>query len=276
MYFPKKLRINESIEIARLVAVAYDQFKCFEKDLKWELPENYKLVSELFYSANDMSQLGKASTQVEEFLKEKLKWINKKIPIGFIAESGNTLYIIFRGTKTAKEWVNNLNPSLTQHPHPEFGNVHEGFLSIYLDIRESLLDLPEIKQADNILMGGHSLGSAFASFALIDIEIDLSKQVSALYTFGSPRMGDNAFVQVFNEKYENKSYRIVNTADIVTTIPFPIQLGGFVGGDFTHVNTPIDFTFQADDIEINHAINTYVEALSKHSKKSVCWFKRKP
>jgi hypothetical protein len=42
---------------------------------------------------------------------------------------------------------------------------------------------------------------------------------------------------------------------------------GFIGGFFTHVETPIDFTIQEEDLEKNHVIETYLTALEGDREK---------
>jgi hypothetical protein len=118
-----------------------------------------------------------------------------------------------------------------------------------------------------------SAGAAFAAFAMIDIEFTLKKKVTALYTYGSPRIGSNQFVQAFNKTFVSRSFRIVNTSDIVTSIPFPVALGGFVGGYFSHVDTPVDFTLPSDELEMNHHISTYYKTLLEHKRKFLFWQK---
>ena len=53
----------------------------------------------------------------------------------------------------------------------------------------------------------------------------------------------------------------VNTSDIVGSIPLPAPIAGVLGGYFSHVDTPVDFTVQHDDLEKNHDMATYLSAL---------------
>ena len=63
--------------------------------------------------------------------------------------------------------------------------------------------------------------------------------------------------------FADQSFRLVNTSDIVVTVPPPIQIPGVVKGYFSHVETPVDFTKQTKDIENNHAMETYLSALGE-------------
>ena len=82
-----------------------------------------------------------------------------------------------------------------------------------------------------------------------------------LYTYGSPRVGDKVFAEAFNRRHAGSAFRIVNTSDIVVSIPLPVPFAGVLGGFFTHVDTPVDFTSQEETLEKNHLMQTYIRAL---------------
>jgi hypothetical protein len=50
-------------------------------------------------------------------------------------------------------------------------------------------------------------------------------------------------------------------------MPLPVPFLGFIGGYFTHVETPVEFTVQREDIEKNHEIGTYLSALEEHQSQ---------
>jgi len=270
------------MELAALVSGAYAQYSAFEDDAPWALPKGYELVRELKYAYGTRNPWDKASAKLDKRLKSGV--LPKKtfeIPIGFVARRGRTAFVIFRGTKTTKEWINNFNTKLQECFIPQYGNVHEGFHGSYLALRKTLADAVESMGAREYLIGGHSLGAAFGTFALLDLALILKKKVKALYTFGSPRVGDNSFVRSFNADFGARSFRVANTSDIVPSIPLPIPLAGIVGGYFSHVDTPVDFTLQADDVELNHAMDAYRAALESQVKKGFLTFmgrafRRKP
>ena len=94
------------------------------------------------------------------------------------------------------------------------GKVHRGFKEA---LEEVWLDLlPYIRQLDNkgctIWMTGHSLGAALATLCA-----GRYGNVQGVYTFGSPRLGND----VFKEKFDVNTYRIVNNDDIVARVPPP-------------------------------------------------------
>lgn len=273
MYFPKGFDQELAIELGGLIAEAYEQFAAFEEERAWSLSGRYSLITELKYEYKPDTRLAKIASgfdNVRKFLRIGVKE-TLSIPIGFVAKRGNKVFIVFRGTKTPKEWLNNFSINFKEYFIPSFGNIHEGFLHVYESIREKIREARGSMDAGTKLyVTGHSLGAALATLSLPDIELNCKKKIRAVYTFGSPRVGDSVFAGAFNEAFKNRSYRIVNTSDIVTSIPLPVPLIGSLGGYFSHVDTPVDFTFQADDIEKNHDMKTYIAELEKAgARKSI-------
>jgi hypothetical protein len=66
---------------------------------------------------------------------------------------------------------------------------------------------------------GHSLGAALATISVTRFQ----GAACALYTFGSPRVGDDQFVRAVLQK-TTKVFRFVNCQDIVTQIPPEVAL----------------------------------------------------
>ena len=95
-------------------------------------------------------------------------------------------------------------------------NVHAGFLKALNKIwlmknKKGLKDyLDKVKTP--VYYTGHSLGAALATLAA------KRKQPKSLYTFGSPRVVDN-ILSDYLSKHIN-IYRIINSIDIVTFLPF--------------------------------------------------------
>ena len=92
------------------------------------------------------------------------------------------------------------------------GKVHRGFKEA---LEEVWIDLSAyIRQLDRkgckIWMTGHSLGAALATLCA-----NRYGNVLGVYTFGSPRVGNDDF----RDQYDINLYRIVNNDDIVARVP---------------------------------------------------------
>jgi hypothetical protein len=96
----------------------------------------------------------------------------------------------------------------------------------YISLRDAIitsLNKAGIDGNCKIYVTGHSLGAALATLAIPDILENIEFIVPSnvfLYTFASPRCGDRVFANKLQESGV-KHWRIANTEDLVTMIPFP-------------------------------------------------------
>ena len=229
-----------------------------------------------------------------------------KISLGF-----NKMYTQFRpGLLIEQESINEISRIIDAKLRKFIERVDKFKIkeqSIYQAISEFFSSKYLDKTNANIYITGHSLGGALATIAtmnitLIDLEQDEIKNPIHLYTFASPRVGDNIFADKFNafiSKDKIKCFRFANSEDIVPKVPFPVWFksglnldqkpileltrstfnkvtGGIFDKDYQHVGVPIYFTHQAcrfDDennkkstatIGDNHNMtSTYCGALEK-------------
>ena len=146
--------------------------------------------------------------------------------------------------------------------------MHEGFLQTYIVFRRSIHDILDLMdKRKRFFIAGHSLGAPLAPLALPDLAACTGFAAPILYTYASPRVGDMAFAAAYNRLHDKRSFRITNTSDLVVSIPLPVPFLRFIGGYFTHVDTPIDFTIQKEDLELNHLIATYLSALQEERER---------
>lgn len=121
--------------------------------------------------------------------------------------------LILRGTNDPRDWLTNFNaiPKVWDRG----GLVHKGFaraLNLVWDRVTASLE-KNVPSDCPLFIAGHSLGAALATLAASLL------QPRALYTFGSPRVGDNDFGATLSEV---KNFRVVNNRDVVTTVPPPL------------------------------------------------------
>jgi hypothetical protein len=128
------------------------------------------------------------------------------------------LFIVFRGTECEKDILTDINcfQEKTSLYGDEF-RVHDGFLKAYKSIREQLHTVP-MTDFDNydIVTCGHSLGGALATLCGVYLPIGNNKVYTI--TFGSPRVGNDKFVKVFNKRVTLYN-RFVHDADLVPQVP---------------------------------------------------------
>jgi hypothetical protein len=127
--------------------------------------------------------------------------------------------LVFRGTQgNITNWLFNLSTTLSAWPSG--GCVHKGFKLLLMEAWEEIRQQLE-NTSEPLYYTGHSLGGALAVLAAS------LKKPEAVYTFGSPRMGNSEFV---NSTKNINIYRVVNPRDIVAGVP-PIP-------GILHVGTP--------------------------------------
>ncbi|WP_419785887.1 lipase family protein [Pseudodesulfovibrio sp.] len=178
------------------------------------------ITSELAASTNELRE-----SPTEAVLKtHKYELINAHAEAGTecmvvkIAPNEETRFagmfvIVFRGTEPTSltDLRSDLSASLV--PAEGGGYVHAGFMKAYEHVAGLLEE--DLKKAGDlpIYITGHSLGGALA---LVATRYICNDSLGATYTFGGPRVGDDAFF----EKIKTPVYRIVNAADGVARIPF--------------------------------------------------------
>jgi hypothetical protein len=144
--------------------------------------------------------------------------------------------------------------------------IHAGFFDLYENLREQLWSvLNEIKPT-HVYMGGHSLGGAIGNIMLLDIGFNLPSLTDLrLYTFGSPRVGNLAFVvNCRNIPKVTQFYQMENTADVVPTLPLAVT------PNLTNLSPPylydksgqsMYFSANWGSVTLNHGLSNYALAL---------------
>jgi len=163
----------------------------------------------------------------------------------------DTLFIIFRGTLNLEDWVN--DASYQQNAYVESkqstntqisvnyrvarkntnsqtglsyielpASIHKGFYTIYNKMKTTLID--KLTQLDptktkNIVISGHSLGSAVATICAADLYA-LGYKNCVTYVFASPRVGNEKFSAIIKNV---KLYSIMNNLDVVPTMPTAVS-----------------------------------------------------
>ena len=280
MLFPPNFDSKQAIELGNLVIYAYRQLEFFTNPdayiakygKPWKLPTAYKLISTITYNRWQMGfdeEAGSTLIDDEIATAEQEKNVSfgivddveslfKDYPMGFVATSkdGKSAYLIFRGTVTKQEFVKDAKIILNPYLFTNWGNVAVGFLEVYNACRESFMQvLKGLDTSMDFYISGHSLGAALSVLSLPDVAKATSFKSPTLYNFGCPRVGDNGFVTAYNALPGATTFRVVNSSDIVPGVPPPAPIY------YSHVDTPVEFNSQNNDVSLNHSMDTYVKAL---------------
>jgi triacylglycerol lipase len=132
----------------------------------------------------------------------------------YLLTNGTITVLSFRGTEVTEK--SDVLADLKSGKNLEAcgGKVHVGFKGeinkLWPTISKVLADNP-----GNVYVTGHSLGAAMATIAASRMQ----DRVTALVTFGSPRVGNAEFVKSLAVEH----YRVQNNCDDVTKVPFKLM-----------------------------------------------------
>lgn len=136
--------------------------------------------------------------------------------LGTDPDSGKQMgVVVFRGTDADDPTDIGDDADFVLKPWGSGGSVHTGFANALAAIRPALDDAVK-SLGVTILFTGHSLGAALATLAASLYKP--AAKVVALYTFGSPRVGNSAFVATL-DGIEVCRYR--DCCDLVARVPLP-------------------------------------------------------
>ena len=166
------------------------------------------------------------------------------------AGKDNTAWLIYRGTTDFQELIQDFK--YEQVSYKKWGLVHEGFWNIYKKNKDKILSTLHGMNAKKVIVSGHSLGGGVAILTGVDLHVN--NYNVEIYTFASPRVGNSDYCNNVNSNGP-KLYRIVNTIDIVPTLPF-----GTVP-NFHQYNKP---WFYSDCGEIHDFTNNLKSLINNH------------
>lgn len=153
---------------------------------------------------------------------------------GYVTLTDAGVLISFRGTVSSslQDWIDDLSSIVTVDlPGCDGCQVGSGFYDAYLSVRPQLLAALSSVQsaaAQNVQITGHSLGAAIASLCAYDLSA--SFPIDVVYTYGQPRVGNDAFSAAYNALVAE--YRVTHWRDIVPHLPLEAM-------GFTHVPTEV-------------------------------------
>lgn len=139
---------------------------------------------------------------------------------GFVMGNDTDIICIFRGSDRMEDWFANFQAVLD--PGPLNGTlVHEGFQDALFPAVIAVTNAIDIIGVGGrrIWVSGHSLGGALCSL-YAGMMIENGYAVYGIYTFASPRPGDDIFARSLNRFMQpGPHFRVVNEGDIVPHVP---------------------------------------------------------
>jgi triacylglycerol lipase len=190
----------------------------------------------------------------------------------FVANNDDFLILVFRGTeirqRPGQTDFRNIVPDIMADVDillvdSEYGGkVHRGFKDALDEVWEEKGLLDHLRRKDNgrrtFWFTGHSLGAPLATLAT-----QRYGDIAGLYTYGSPRVGDVAF----RNGFQNRNYRFVNNHDIVAKVP-PPPLYQHVG-ELKHINNQGQIDKDSDAwkgmVDIQAEISSVINSLERLS-----------
>lgn len=137
--------------------------------------------------------------------------------------SQESIYIVFRGSSSIDDWINNLDSQLTTYPSCNDCEVHKGFYeaeqSVSAYIQENLLALLSDYPSYSVIVTGHSLGGAMATLTALDLTNILTNNPLRLFNFDSPRVGNMNFAAHTSDVLKDRN-RVTHKRDIVPHLPW--------------------------------------------------------
>lgn len=151
---------------------------------------------------------------------------------GVVVTTKNAVIVVFRGTETKyvrslpavkqEDWVTDIGRNMTTVS--SWGTnvrIHAGFqnamTSVYQSVRNAVLN--RAVGGRTVWLTGHSLGAALSTLTAFRLQKLGGVQVKGVYTFGSPRVGNQYFANAYASILQSRTHRWATWGDLVTLFP---------------------------------------------------------
>lgn len=183
-----------------------------------------------------------------------------------IDSNPDTLIIAIRGTQNAEDLLQDTHVAQTSFPIDSSKRplVHQGFYNVYNAVKDDILgNIP--KNTREIIVVGHSLGSAVALLTGLIIKKTHSNINTRVVTYACPRVGNKDLADIIDATIEH--IRIVNNSDAIPGLPpavSPNKLNPPTPWLYYHSGTPITFNLNWQSILNNHLIPVYIDFINHY------------
>lgn len=146
----------------------------------------------------------------------------------------SNIVVALRGSGSVRNWIADVNIFLSSCSDlVEDCKVHAGFKKAWDNIADETISLVRSARDANpdyqIVVTGHSLGAGVANIAAAYLRVN--GLPCDLYTYGSPRAGNEQFASFVSGQAEGNEYRITHTDDPFTRLP----PNSWILGSYRHV-----------------------------------------
>jgi len=192
---------------------------------------------------------------------------------------GQTVVIVFRGTRSLLEILQDLR--VRQAPHPRGGAVHAGFLRLYNSLRPLVQRALEEAAPRTVHIVGHSMGGAMSILCAEElcaggIVAGGVVQEVKVTLLGTPRMCCPVFAARLRSYFGTLITRWVqfhNEGDFTDTLCTTIMPNFWVPSQplrYTHVDPAAVVTFHAEEGSwfSNHCVSTYMRHLTNSASSA--------
>jgi len=105
--------------------------------------------------------------------------------------------------------------------------VLAGYAAAYAELKEELFIAIANLSCSAVTVTGHSLGAGIATLASMDLRISSGVLVDAVWTFGKPRIGNQAFVEAYMAAAQTQNvqpplWRVVHYHDVIPRLPWHV------------------------------------------------------
>eukprot|EP00929_Paragymnodinium_shiwhaense_P102843 TRINITY_DN66067_c0_g1_i1.p1 TRINITY_DN66067_c0_g1~~TRINITY_DN66067_c0_g1_i1.p1 ORF type:complete len:473 (-),score=-9.49 TRINITY_DN66067_c0_g1_i1:14-1360(-) len=220
---PLRFDPDISASLAYVSGVTYESHECHEAISKWTCT---RCKQSGLIMQDSVQQFGAASLVLQR--PHAFYGLVAK-PEGSSPLAGSCL-IAFRGSNSLVNKVDDLFEVLKEVPsewHCPSCYVHTGWLDIWNTLEQPAIDALRSKGCSTIALTGHSLGGALATLGAWVLKHKYSFDLSMVYTYESPRVGNPVFARAWDSSIAMRipAFRITYAKD--PWVNYPCQWGGY-------------------------------------------------
>ena len=200
--------------------------KSKEESYDWQSANSSVSLSAIAYCGNETIMSGNYSENffVKDFVPATIIYNRYYDVNGFIgtSEIEQAIYVVFRGSMTITNWLDDFETLMTSYPMCSQCSVHAGFYYSAQSVKDTVVQWVQQLQkqypAYDVVVTGHSLGGALATLTAVSLHTNDITKVRC-FSFGSPRVG-NAAAAAYISNLLPDIIRTTHYKDIVPHNPF--------------------------------------------------------